>query len=129
MDLRDKIRRRKASLSPLFLLSVISLLITFATVSTPVLANDTVNLTEFPELVGDAFTVNSDVAGLILSSMVLLSIGLALAYLKAKGLILITVELAAMSGLIMLGWLPYFLMLVVVVIISLFFASKIRRSL
>lgn len=116
---------RKAPLISLFLLILISLLL----LTSPVYANDTLNLTEFPDLVGDAFTVNADVAGIILSAMVLLSLGLALAYLKAKGLILITVEFIAMAGLIMLGWLPSFVMLVIVLIVALTFAGRVRRSL
>jgi hypothetical protein len=114
---------------PYLLFFFISLVFTLTFLISPIYANETINITEFPDLVGDAFTVSSDVAGLILSGAVMLSVGLALAYLKAKGLILIAVEFIAMSGCIMLGWLPYFVMLVVVLIIALFYASRVRRSL
>lgn len=111
------------SLTPIFLILVMVIIPAYAD------SNDTINLTQFPDLVSESFNVDAAVAGLILSTCVMLSLGLALAYLKAKGLILLTVELIAMGGCIMLGWLPIFLSLVVVLLIALFYADKIRRSL
>lgn len=124
----QKIKRALSARSNFLLFLLLILFIIFYIPNTYA-TNDTINLTEFPELVGDAFTVNESVAGLILSAMVLLSIGLALAFLKAKGLILIAVEFVAMAGLIYLGWMPYFVMLVIVLILALSYAGKIRRSL
>lgn len=97
----------------------------------PVLAvdNSTVNMTEFPTLIGESFNVSTVIAGYLLSSGIMLSVGLALAFLKAKGLLLIMVEFVVLAGCIALGWMPYYLMLVIVLIVALMYADKIKRTL
>lgn len=125
----SKIQKRIRTLTgpvPIFLLSLI---IAVFYLSVPVYAtNNTINVTQFPELLGGAFNLSEEIAGLLLSAGVLLSIGLALAFLKAKGLILISVEIAALTVLVMLGWTPYFVMLVIVLLIALMYADKVRRA-
>jgi len=94
-------------------------------------AQDEVDLSEFPTRLSEMLGIN-EFAGELLASTLLMALFLFPAMMIARGsanqtYIILFVGFSVMGICIALGWLPYFMLLVIVLIVALMFAGKMRE--
>jgi len=108
---------------PLFFLAL--------TLIIPVYADDEpdINLVNLPEQLGDAWGISSFAAGLFMSTVLLFAFLLPLVVWRKTGLITLIVGFSIMGFCIAIGWLPYWIMLLISLLIASMYASKIKRAL
>ena len=101
------------------------------TLITPVYADDEpdINLVNLPEQLGDAWGISSFAAGLFMSTVLLFAFLLPLVVWRKTGLITLIVGFSIMGFCIAIGWLPYWIMLLISLLIASMYASKIKRAL
>jgi len=89
------------------------------------------SLTDLPAQVGSALGISIGSAGLLLSCGVLVSIGMLCVLMGRKMNVLATAipMVSSMAFLVAVGWLPYWILLVIGVIISISFAGPFRTIL
>lgn len=118
----DLVKARILSL-PLFFL-VLTLII-------PVYADDEpdINLVNLPEQLGDAWGISGFAAGLFMSTIVFFAFLLPLVVWRKSGLITLIVGFSIMGFCIAIGWLPYWIMLLISLLIAAMYASTIKKAL
>ena len=87
--------------------------------------------TDIPTEVGDALGVSAETAALMLSACILASLGMVLALLSKKfNMLTMAVPLVAvMAFLVTIAWLPYWVLLVIGLIIAIQFSGKLKEVL
>lgn len=114
--------RRLAKLSPFFLILLV-LIIPF------VYAEEEPNLDimGLPQELANRLGMPDNVfaAGILLSTLVLVSIALTLALLKAGSLLILIVCFTSSGFLVAIGWLPVFLFFIALLLIAVLFGPKI----
>ena len=107
---------------PLSLFLVLTLII-------PVYADDEpdINLINLPEQLGDAWGISSFAAGLFLSMILFFAFLFPLVIWRKSGLITLIVGFSIMGFCIAIGWLPYWIMLLISLLIAALYASTIRK--
>lgn len=90
------------------------------------------NLTDLPEYVGDYFGVSEFIAGLLCSFMFLLFPTVMIAFTMKKSAntaityTCLIVDFVVMGFLVAIAWLPFWIFLIVSLIIALMFAGQLR---
>lgn len=109
---------------PLFFLLSLSLII-------PVYADDDpdINLTNLPEQLSDAWGITEFAAGLFMSTLLCLTFLFPIAMWKKTSFAPLIVGFGVMSFCIAIGWLPYWILLVITLLVASMYASKIKRAL
>lgn len=87
-----------------------------------------IDISAFPQQISDALNIPVLASELFLTTMVLLSIAMTLSLLKAKGLLILIVEMPALTFLIALTWCPVWVLLLLSLVVALFYGSKIQRQ-
>ncbi len=88
-------------------------------------------ITDLPTQVGTALGITSSNAGLLLSCGVLVSIGMLCILMGRKMNVIATMipMMSSMCFLVAIGWLPYWILLVIAVIVAVSFAGPFRTIL
>lgn len=119
----------------LFLVSILAgfILIFLSTLTTVKAATPTpFNLTSFPDLVATAFSLTDFAAKLLVSSLILLffTILTGVAFMKSNGntilYAVLIVEFVVMGFLVALAWLPYWIFLIVCLLVAVLLAGQLR---
>jgi len=116
--------RRFASISPFFML-----LLAFTIGCVYAEEEPDVNVMDLPGNLAAHLGVSVFVAEVILSSLFLFSVGLTLSVLKAKGLLILIVTFPLMGVLIAIGWLPFWILLLLSLLVAFMYADKIKKML
>ena len=90
-----------------------------------------ISLNDIPIQLGSALGITTGNAGLLLSCGILVSIGMLCALMGRKMNVLATAipMMASLGFLVAIGWLPYWILLVIAVIVSISFAGPFRTIL
>ena len=107
----------------------LSLFFLVLTLIIPVYADDEpdINLVNLPEQLGDAWGISSFAAGLFMSTIVLFAFLLPLVVWRKTGLITLIVGFSIMGFCIAIGWLPYWIMLLIFLLTAALYASTIKK--
>lgn len=97
----------------------------------PVYAEDEpdINLVNLPEQLASAWGITEFAAGLFMSTLLCLAFLFPIAMWKRTSFAPLIVGFGVMSFCIAIGWLPYWLMLLISLLIASVYASKIKRAL
>jgi len=117
-------RYRFLSISPFFLI-----LLAFTISCVHAEEEPDIDITYVPQALADHLNISLFVAELLMSSLVLISVGLTLSILKAKGLLILIVTFPLMGVLVALAWLPVWIFLLLGLLVSLLYSDKIKRML
>lgn len=109
----------------------LSLFFLLLTLIIPVYADDEpdVNLVNLPEQLGDAWGISSFAAGLFMSTIMFFAFLLPLVVWRKSGLITLIVGFSIMGFCIAIGWLPYWIMLLISLLIAALYTSTIKKML
>ena len=107
----------------------LSLFFLLVTLIIPVYADDEpeVNLVNLPEQLGDAWGISPFAAGLFMSTIVFFAFLFPLIIWRKSGLIVLIVGFSTMGFCIAIGWLPYWIMLLISLLIAALYASTIKK--
>lgn len=94
-------------------------------------AEGEVDLSKFPERLSEMLGIN-EFAGELLASTLLMALFLFPAMMLARGkvsqeYVILFVGFSVMGISIALGWLPYFMLLIIVMLVALLYAGKMRE--
>ena len=96
----------------------------------PVLAQEEdVNLVNFPTQLAAHWGISTFAAGLFLSSLLAVAFLFPFMLWKKSGLMIVMVGFSVMGFCIAIGWLPYWIMLMLSLLIASMFAGKITKGL
>lgn len=109
---------------PLFFLLCFSLTI-------PVYAEEEpdINITNLPEQLASAWGITEFAAGLFMSTLLCLAFLFPIAIWKKTTFAPLIVGLGVMGFCIAIGWMPYWILLVISLLIASMYASKIKKAL
>lgn len=109
------------SISLFFLISTILV--------SPVFAEDEpdINIMNLPEQLASAWGITEFAAGLFMSTLLCLAFLFPIAMWKRTSFAPLIIGLGTMSFCIAIGWLPYWIILLVSLMIAAMYASKIKR--
>lgn len=83
---------------------------------------------DLPEAIGDVLGVSTDTGGLLLSCVVLMAVGLALAYAKLDLLPMLIILLTFAGLLTAVGWLSQWLLVMAAIVIVTLFGIKLGKG-
>ena len=115
--------RLKLFISLFFLISMI--------VISPVFAEEEpdINIMNLPEQLASTWGISEFAAGLFMSTLLCLAFLFPIAMWKKTSFAPLIVGFGVMGFCIAIGWLPYWLMLLISLLIAAMYASKIKRAL
>lgn len=88
-----------------------------------------VDIVYIPQQLSDALNIPLVASEILVSIAIMLSLALPLALLKAKGLLILIIFFPTMGFLVVLGWLPFWLLLVLSLMVALMYADKFKKLL
>lgn len=88
-----------------------------------------VDITLFPQQLSERWNISPFAAGVFLSVCVVFAFLLPLSLLKLKGIAYLIIGLCILPFCIAIGWMSYWVMILLVLLIAVLYASRIRRSL
>jgi len=91
--------------------------------------SDDPSLMGLPQALGEAWGISTFSAGLLLSTIVLAGLLLAVAILNKGLLLTLIVSLGTSGFLIPIGWLPYWILLLEVLLLASVYGRRIQKSL
>lgn len=113
---------RFLSLSPFFLIFLLAFTVSCVYAE----EEPDVDIMGLPGQLAARLGVSVFVAEIILSSLALISVGLTLSVLKAKGLLILIVTFPVMGILIAVGWLPWWIFLLLTLLVCFMYADKLK---
>jgi len=91
------------------------------------LSAQAIDINDIPTSFADAVGISQTAAELVISAMILLSIGIALSMFKGSNMALTVIIMIAMVGMLTaIGWLDAWLLVMIVLVIALMFGQKLR---
>ena len=91
------------------------------------LSAQAVDINEIPSAFGDSVGISETAAQLVISAMILLSIGICLSMFKGSNMPLTIIIMIALVGMLTaIGWLEPWLLVMIVLVIALMFGSALR---
>ena len=124
-----KFREGSDLVKPRYILSL-SLFFLVLTLIIPVYAEDDepdVNLLNLPEQLGNAWGISTFAAGIFMSTIMFFTFLFPLIIWRKSGLIVLIVGFGIMGFCIAVGWLPYWIMLLISLLIAAMYASTIKK--
>ena len=108
----------------------ISLFFLIFTLISPVFAEDDpdINIMNLPEQLPSAWGITEFAAGIFMSTLLCLAFLFPIAMWKKTSFTPLIVGLGVMSFCIAIGWLPYWILLAITLLIATLYASKIKRA-
>lgn len=88
-----------------------------------------VDIVYIPQQLSNALNIPLIASEILISLAIMLSLALPLAMLKAKGLLILIIFFSTMGFLVVLGWLPFWLLLVLSLMVAFMYADKFKRML
>jgi len=88
------------------------------------------NLTDIPTLLGEGLGITAENAAFLLSIAILISVAVTISMVSKKNdIIMVAIPLIATMGfLVAIGWLPYWVLLVLAVLVGVQFAMKLKEG-
>lgn len=86
-----------------------------------------IDIDDLPQRLADHLGIGLFPSQILLSSLAMLSVALTLSLLKAKGILILITCFFTMAFLIAIAWLPYWIMLLVTLLVGVLYSAKIKN--